>query len=49
MIQQTPPAGTEVDDPAATQITLTTVGGNGGGNNGGNNNGGIIGGLRGDD
>lgn len=49
VIQQTPPAGTEVDDPAATQITLTTVGGNGGGNNGGNNNGGIIGGLRGDD
>ncbi|MEU6288460.1 Stk1 family PASTA domain-containing Ser/Thr kinase [Streptomyces sp. NPDC046988] len=47
VIQQNPPAGTEVDDPAATPITLTTVGGNGG-NNGGNN-GGIIGGLRGDD
>ncbi|MGW8630141.1 Stk1 family PASTA domain-containing Ser/Thr kinase [Streptomyces sp. NPDC055793] len=46
VIQQNPPAGTEVDDPAATPITLTTVGGNGG--NGGNN-GGIIGGLRGDD
>ncbi|MFJ7767759.1 Stk1 family PASTA domain-containing Ser/Thr kinase [Streptomyces sp. NPDC097107] len=49
VIQQNPPAGTEVDDPAATQITLTTVGGNGGGNNGGGNGGGIIGGLRGDD
>ncbi|MDT0609659.1 Stk1 family PASTA domain-containing Ser/Thr kinase [Streptomyces lancefieldiae] len=49
VIAMTPQAGTEVDDPAATQITLTTVGGNGGGN--GNNGGGFIGGLngRGDD
>ncbi|WP_431988909.1 Stk1 family PASTA domain-containing Ser/Thr kinase [Streptomyces parvulus] len=47
VIAMDPQPGTEVDDPAATQITLTTVGGNGG-NNGGNN-GGIIGGLRGDD
>ncbi|MET9989972.1 Stk1 family PASTA domain-containing Ser/Thr kinase [Streptomyces mutabilis] len=50
VIQQTPPANSEVDDPAATQITLTTVGANGGnGGNGGNNGGGFIGGLRGDD
>ncbi|MFD5802357.1 Stk1 family PASTA domain-containing Ser/Thr kinase [Streptomyces sp. NPDC127020] len=47
VIAMDPQPGTEVDDPAATPITLTTVGGNGG-NNGGNN-GGIIGGLRGDD
>jgi eukaryotic-like serine/threonine-protein kinase len=41
-----PQPGTEVDDPAATQITLTTVGGNGGNNNnGGNGNGGTIAGL----
>ncbi|MEV5016262.1 Stk1 family PASTA domain-containing Ser/Thr kinase [Streptomyces sp. NPDC053780] len=46
VIAMDPQPGTEVDDPAATPITLTTVGGNGG--NGGNN-GGIIGGLRGDD
>ncbi|MEU9219906.1 Stk1 family PASTA domain-containing Ser/Thr kinase [Streptomyces sp. NPDC048376] len=48
VIGQNPPANSEVDDPAATQITLTTVGGNGGngGNNdGGNDNGGAIGGL----
>ncbi|KFG72420.1 Stk1 family PASTA domain-containing Ser/Thr kinase [Streptomyces mutabilis] len=50
VIQQTPPANSEVDDPAATQITLTTVGGNNGNGNGnGNNGGGFIGGLRGDD
>ncbi|WP_217141389.1 Stk1 family PASTA domain-containing Ser/Thr kinase [Streptomyces sp. AC627_RSS907] len=51
VIQQTPPAGTEVDDPAATQITLVTVGGGGGHNGGGGGGGGIIGGLngRGDD
>ncbi|RDD89241.1 Stk1 family PASTA domain-containing Ser/Thr kinase [Streptomyces parvulus] len=48
VIQQNPPAGTEVDDPAATPITLTTVPGNGGGNGGGDG-GGFIGGLRGDD
>lgn len=41
-----PQPGTEVDDPAATQITLTTVGGNGGNNNnGGGGNGGTIAGL----
>ncbi|MEU1872359.1 beta-lactam-binding protein with PASTA domain/tRNA A-37 threonylcarbamoyl transferase component Bud32 [Streptomyces ambofaciens] len=48
VIGQNPPANSEVDDPAATQITLTTVGGNGGNggnNNGGNDNGGAIGGL----
>ncbi|MFC7892793.1 Stk1 family PASTA domain-containing Ser/Thr kinase [Streptomyces sp. NPDC057381] len=46
-----PEPGTEVDDPGATPIVLTTIGGNGGGGNGGNggNGGGIIGGLRGDD
>ncbi|MFC7980803.1 Stk1 family PASTA domain-containing Ser/Thr kinase [Streptomyces sp. NPDC057336] len=43
-----PEPGTEVDDPGATPIVLTTIGGNGGGGNGGNG-GGIIGGLRGDD
>ncbi|GAA3975855.1 Stk1 family PASTA domain-containing Ser/Thr kinase [Streptomyces marokkonensis] len=48
VIKQDPPAGTEVDDPAATPITLTTVGGNGNGN-GGDNGGGIFDGLRGDD
>ncbi|MFE2352843.1 Stk1 family PASTA domain-containing Ser/Thr kinase [Streptomyces parvulus] len=47
VIAMDPQPGTEVDDPAATPITLTTVGGNGG--NGGNNGGGFIGGLRGDD
>ncbi len=48
VIGQNPPANSEVDDPPATQITLTTVGGNGGNggnNNGGNDNGGAIGGL----
>ncbi|MFJ7075313.1 Stk1 family PASTA domain-containing Ser/Thr kinase [Streptomyces sp. NPDC098781] len=41
---QDPKGGQEVDDPAGTQITLTTVGfGNGGNNNGGNGNGGIFG------
>ncbi|WP_164419082.1 Stk1 family PASTA domain-containing Ser/Thr kinase [Streptomyces salinarius] len=49
VIGQNPPANSEVDDPAATQITLTTVGGNGGNNDGGNGNGGIIGGLPGRD
>lgn len=44
-----PQPGTEVDNPAATPITLTTVGGNGGNNNGGNDNGGFIGGLPGRD
>ncbi|GHB24742.1 putative serine/threonine-protein kinase [Streptomyces viridiviolaceus] len=40
-----PQPGTEVDNPAGTQITLTTAGGG----NGGNGNGGIIGGLTGRD
>ncbi|MFG3549125.1 Stk1 family PASTA domain-containing Ser/Thr kinase [Streptomyces sp. NPDC047725] len=39
-----PQPGTEVDDPAATPITLTTMGG-GGNNGGGGNGGGFIGGL----
>jgi serine/threonine-protein kinase len=45
--QQDPQPGTEVDDPAGTTITLTTVGfGNGGnGGNGGDNGGGFIGGA----
>ncbi|MFH8978240.1 Stk1 family PASTA domain-containing Ser/Thr kinase [Streptomyces sp. NPDC017890] len=47
VIAMDPQPGSEVDDPAATQITLTTMGGNG--NGGGNNGGGFIGGLRGDD
>ncbi|MFF3875010.1 Stk1 family PASTA domain-containing Ser/Thr kinase [Streptomyces sp. NPDC001978] len=38
---QDPKPNQQVDDPAATQITLTTVGGN---NNGGGNNGGLFGG-----
>ncbi|MBG0853882.1 Stk1 family PASTA domain-containing Ser/Thr kinase [Streptomyces spinoverrucosus] len=46
VINQDPAPGTEVDDPAATPITLTTV--NLGGNNGGNGNGGFIGGGDGD-
>ncbi|MFD3614492.1 Stk1 family PASTA domain-containing Ser/Thr kinase [Streptomyces sp. NPDC058676] len=47
--QQDPGAGNEVDDPAGTQITLTTIGvGNNGGNgNGGNDNGGFFGGATG--
>ncbi|MFE1113133.1 Stk1 family PASTA domain-containing Ser/Thr kinase [Streptomyces rochei] len=51
VVAMDPQPGTEVDDPAATQITLTTLGGGGnnGGNNGGGDNGGFIGGLRGDD
>ncbi|MGI5393886.1 Stk1 family PASTA domain-containing Ser/Thr kinase [Streptomyces sp. CA-251251] len=50
VIAMDPQPGTEVDDPAATQITLTTVGGNGNGNGGGGDNGGgFIGGLRGND
>ncbi|MFE2047580.1 Stk1 family PASTA domain-containing Ser/Thr kinase [Streptomyces sp. NPDC059459] len=52
VIAMDPQPGTEVDDPAATQITLTTVGGNGNGNGnggGGDNGGGFIGGLRGND
>ncbi|WP_267714003.1 Stk1 family PASTA domain-containing Ser/Thr kinase [Streptomyces sp. CoH17] len=45
-----PQPGTEVDDPAGTQITLTTVGGNNGNNGGGGGDGGgFIGGLRGRD
>lgn len=48
VIGQNPPANSEVDDPAATPITLTTVGGNGGnGGNGGGDNGGVIAGLTG--
>ncbi|MEU9166896.1 Stk1 family PASTA domain-containing Ser/Thr kinase [Streptomyces sp. NPDC048420] len=43
VIQQDPPAGNEVDDPASTQITLATVN-TGNGNNGGNNGGGFFGG-----
>ncbi|MFI8888935.1 Stk1 family PASTA domain-containing Ser/Thr kinase [Streptomyces paradoxus] len=43
---QNPGPNQEVDDPAATTITLQTVG-VGGGNNGGNGNGGIFGGLSG--
>ncbi|MFI6373923.1 Stk1 family PASTA domain-containing Ser/Thr kinase [Streptomyces sp. NPDC050546] len=43
---QDPQGNQEVDDPAATTITLQTVG-VGGGNNGGNGNGGIFGGLNG--
>ncbi|MBT2422775.1 Stk1 family PASTA domain-containing Ser/Thr kinase [Streptomyces sp. ISL-22] len=47
---QDPKAGQDVDDPANTQVTLTTLsfgGNNGGGNNGGGNNGGIFGGVTG--
>ncbi|MGW0860823.1 Stk1 family PASTA domain-containing Ser/Thr kinase [Streptomyces sp. NPDC002611] len=43
---QDPQPNQEVDDPAATTVTLQTVG-VGGGNNGGNGNGGIFGGLNG--
>jgi serine/threonine-protein kinase len=43
---QNPGPNQEVDDPAATTITLQTVG-VGGNNNGGNGNGGIFGGLNG--
>ncbi|MBX9396500.1 Stk1 family PASTA domain-containing Ser/Thr kinase [Streptomyces sp. TRM72054] len=43
---QNPQGETEVDDPAATQITLRTV--SLGGNNGGNGNGGFLGGGNGD-
>jgi serine/threonine-protein kinase len=42
---QDPQADQEVDDPAATTVTLQTVGV--GGNNGGNGNGGIFGGISG--
>ncbi|MFH0517395.1 Stk1 family PASTA domain-containing Ser/Thr kinase [Streptomyces sp. M41] len=44
---QDPKGNQEVDDPANTQVTLTTIGfgQNGGNNNGGNNNGGIFGGV----
>ncbi|MGW8062174.1 Stk1 family PASTA domain-containing Ser/Thr kinase [Streptomyces ziwulingensis] len=49
VIAMDPQPGTEVEDPAATQITLTTTGGNGNNNGGGDNGGGFIGGLRGDD
>ncbi|MFC8143656.1 Stk1 family PASTA domain-containing Ser/Thr kinase [Streptomyces paradoxus] len=44
---QNPGPNQEVDDPAATTITLQTVGVGGGNNNGGNGNGGIFGGLNG--
>ncbi|MEU8990940.1 Stk1 family PASTA domain-containing Ser/Thr kinase [Streptomyces sp. NPDC048558] len=46
--QQDPAGNQRVDDPANTQVTLTTlgVGGNGGGDNGGGN-GGIFGGVNG--
>jgi serine/threonine-protein kinase len=42
---QDPKANQQVDDPAGTQVTLTTVGfgNNGGNNNGGNGDGGIFG------
>ncbi|MFB7596309.1 Stk1 family PASTA domain-containing Ser/Thr kinase [Streptomyces sp. NPDC056160] len=49
VVQQNPQPGQQVDDPAGTQITLTTIGGNGGGNNhgnggnGGDNHGGLFG------
>ncbi|MFF8394617.1 Stk1 family PASTA domain-containing Ser/Thr kinase [Streptomyces sp. NPDC016172] len=46
VVAQAPQGDQEVDDPAATTITLQTVG-VGGGNNGGNGNGGIFGGLSG--
>ncbi|MFH8239693.1 Stk1 family PASTA domain-containing Ser/Thr kinase [Streptomyces sp. NPDC018321] len=51
VVAMNPQPNTEVDDPGATPVVLTTIGGNGGGGNGGNggNGGGIIGGLRGDD
>ncbi|MFV0134821.1 Stk1 family PASTA domain-containing Ser/Thr kinase [Streptomyces sp. HMX87] len=45
VVQQDPAAGTEVDDPAATPITLTTGGGGNNGGNGNGGNGGFIGGL----
>lgn len=44
---QNPGPNQEVDDPAATTITLQTVGVGGGNNNGGNGNGGIFGGVTG--
>ncbi|MBU6532223.1 Stk1 family PASTA domain-containing Ser/Thr kinase [Streptomyces sp. NPDC057245] len=47
VIAMDPQPGTEVDDPAAQQVTLTTLAGNNG-NNGGNG-GGFFGGLGGDD
>ncbi|MER6977665.1 Stk1 family PASTA domain-containing Ser/Thr kinase [Streptomyces carpinensis] len=47
VIRQDPKGNQQVDDPANTQVTLTTFGGGGGNNNGpgngGNNNGGIFG------
>ncbi|MEU9290395.1 Stk1 family PASTA domain-containing Ser/Thr kinase [Streptomyces sp. NPDC048275] len=45
VVDQDPDAGTEVDNPAGTTITLTTA--SIGGNNGGNGNGGIFGGTSG--
>ncbi|MFJ3231402.1 Stk1 family PASTA domain-containing Ser/Thr kinase [Streptomyces sp. NPDC086787] len=47
VLQQDPGAGSTVNDPAGTTITLTTfgVGGNGGGNGGNGGNGGGFGGL----
>ncbi|MEU0895436.1 Stk1 family PASTA domain-containing Ser/Thr kinase, partial [Streptomyces massasporeus] len=44
---QNPGPNQEVDDPAATTITLQTVGVGSGNNNGGNGNGGIFGGVTG--
>ncbi|MEU9648636.1 Stk1 family PASTA domain-containing Ser/Thr kinase [Streptomyces sp. NPDC048110] len=48
VIASNPQPGSEVDDPAATPVTLMTVAANGNGN-GGNDNGGFIGGLPGRD
>nr|BFD83809.1 Stk1 family PASTA domain-containing Ser/Thr kinase [Streptomyces sp. Xyl84] len=48
VLKQDPQPGQQVDDPAGTQITLTTIGGgggNGGDNNGGGHGGGGPGGL----
>ncbi|MGI5427098.1 Stk1 family PASTA domain-containing Ser/Thr kinase [Streptomyces sp. CA-179760] len=45
VVGQDPQPNQEVDDPAATTVTLQTVGVGGGNNNGGNGNGGIFGGL----
>ncbi|MFD8427894.1 MULTISPECIES: Stk1 family PASTA domain-containing Ser/Thr kinase [Streptomyces] len=44
VVASNPQPGTEVDDPAATPVTLMTIPGNGNGN-GGNDNGGTIAGL----
>ncbi|NEB04669.1 Stk1 family PASTA domain-containing Ser/Thr kinase [Streptomyces sp. SID13726] len=44
VIQQSPNAGDEVNDPGSTQITLASVSVGNGNNNGGNNGGGFFGG-----